>query len=102
MEDQVTDMAALVERLDKLVIAMTVNGAPKLWDADQLGEWLGVTAKVAKYTVAARPGFPAPFVPTSAREGKRLWFADEVIEWARKNRGVIPIGRKGGRPREAA
>ena len=101
IQGQPANVADLVAKIDKLVVALTIKSAPALWDDEQLAEWFGVTAKVAKYTIAARPSFPAPVVPTNASSGRKVWFADEVIEWARKNRGVIPIGRKSGRPRHA-
>lgn len=59
-----------------------------LWPLAELATWAKISITSARKMIA-RPGFPRPFEPV----GQPRWFADEVIEWARRNRGTIVTGR---------
>ena len=91
------DFARLLSDLRNVLQAVPVSD--QLWDAAAIGNWMGLSPDTVADAVVVREGFPAPVQPTDARHGKRLWFADEVIQWARANRGRLPKGR--GRPRRA-
>ncbi|VVE58782.1 hypothetical protein PHO31112_05379 [Pandoraea horticolens] len=88
------DVIALIERLDKLVGVMALKKAPELWTAKDIAAWMGLSESTVALKVVSRPGFPSPVVPTGSSEAKRRWFGDEVIEWARMNRGRLPKGRR--------
>ncbi|WP_197337912.1 hypothetical protein [Ralstonia solanacearum] len=91
------ELTRLVSDLRRVLQAVPLSD--QLWDAAAIGDWMGLSAETITDAVVVREGFPKPVQPTAARQGKRLWFADEVIEWARANRGRLPIGR--GRRRRA-
>ncbi|RXZ42652.1 hypothetical protein [Crenobacter cavernae] len=92
----------LLERLESVVIRLETKGAPEVWGAEHIAEWLSLSESTIRKAVVVRPGFPKPISATGAKEGQKRWFADEVIDWARKNRGTLPVSRKPGRRREAA
>ncbi|EEE06887.1 hypothetical protein KTE49_20535 [Burkholderia multivorans] len=92
----------LIERLDRLIDALEKQAnrsEDTLWDAAQIAKWLGLSKTTVEIRVVTRPGFPAALRPAGAEQGQRRWFANEVVEWARKNRGTLPEPRK-GRPRK--
>lgn len=99
--EQPAGMAELMARLDKLVVALSVKSAPALWNAEQIGEWIGLSEYTVKQKVVCQEGFPAPVKATGLKDCSRRWFADEVIDWARKHRGALPAARP-GRRRNAA
>jgi hypothetical protein len=70
-----------------------------LWSSDQIAQWLGLSKVTVEMRVVTRPGFPAAFRPVNSKQAQRRWFANEVLEWARSNRGVIPAGKPGRRRR---
>lgn len=61
---------------------------PQLWPVSEIAAWAGISLSSARKMIA-RQGFPKPFEPV----GHSRWFSDEVIEWARRNRGTITVGR---------
>lgn len=96
-------VAALYERLESIDrrLAAGKMDAPTTWAVDDIGEWLGLSKFTTSQSVVTRPGFPEPIVPSGGC-GQKRWFADEVVEWFRVNRGKVPKGRAGskqGRPR---
>jgi hypothetical protein len=99
-------LEVLLVRLDKLTKALELKGFPAMWSTEQIANWMGLSETTVAGRVVTRLGFPQPVVPTGSREAQKRWFADEVIEWARVNRGTLPDGRaglrKGGRPRAVA
>jgi predicted DNA-binding transcriptional regulator AlpA len=92
----------LLQRVNELLVKLEKGNAPTIWSKDDIAEWLGMSDSTVRKVVVVRPGFPAPIMATGAKEGQKRWFADEVIEWVRKNRGTLPVGRRSGRPRRAA
>lgn len=100
-QSAVFDVPMLLKKLDKLVDTLThKSDQPILWSSEQAGEWFGLSEHTFRYKVSVRPGFPEPVSPAGTLECKKRWFADEVVEWARLNRGVLPAGRGTGRPRK--
>lgn len=88
----------LVEALSRALRPSTVPIESQLWDVDAIAVWMGLSAETVSRGVVTRTGFPAPVQPTANRHAQKRWFAGEVIEWARRNRGAdLPRGR--GRPR---
>ncbi|MDR5777370.1 MULTISPECIES: hypothetical protein [unclassified Caballeronia] len=88
----------LIERL----VAALENRRPlseTLWSVDQIAQWLGLSKTTVEMRVVTRPGFPSSFRPVDSKQAQRRWFASDVLEWARSNKGVIPAGRPGRRRR---
>lgn len=87
----------LTEATRRSASLQATSKAPELWSEDDIATWLEVSITSVK-RMAARPGFPEPFCPVSTDASKR-YFADEVIEFVRLNKGNVPSKRT-GRPRE--
>lgn len=93
---------AVYERLDSIDRRLAAGHAPSTWSVEDIATWLGLSKYTVDQRVVARPGFPEPIVPGGVRGGQKRWFADEVTEWFRTNRGTLPKARAGrprGRPR---
>ena len=54
----------------------------ELWDAEKVGEYLGVSAYTVAHDWAYLRGFPDAIVLGDGPRAKRRWRADEIIEWA--------------------
>lgn len=87
------DNSLLLQYMERLTIALETKDVPKLWSQEQIAHWLGLSESTVANRVVSRPSFPSPTLPTGAGEGKKRWFADEVIDWARCNRGMLPKPR---------
>lgn len=101
-------IAAVYERLTSIERHLCVGQAPQTWSVEDIGVWLGLSKHTTGQRVVTRPGFPDPIVPAGITGAQKRWFADEIIEWFRKNRGSLPKARAGraggisrgrGRPR---
>lgn len=92
----------LLQRIEALVIKLEKGNAPAIWSAKDIAEWLDLSEYTIKQSVVVRPGFPVPILATGAKDGQKRWFADEVIDWVRRNRGILPTARPNGRRRKAA
>lgn len=87
------DTATLSIKLDQILAATREAAIPldaRLWDAEQIGEYLHVSARQVAERYAIRPEyrFPEPIIlPTeSGRNNPRRWNAAEVIAWAEARR----------------
>lgn len=106
-DDQKEDLRELIESLRGLtrVMAAAHHKAPMLWTAEEVATWIHISPR-SIHRVLNQPDFPAPFVPTGAvSEGsntKKLWFADEVVEWARRHRADVGPRSRGRRPRHGS
>jgi hypothetical protein len=95
------DVQALVGAVDRLVRSMAVNKAPALWSTEDIANWMGLAERTVMARVVTRPGFPEAFAPTGPSDGlntQKRWFAEEVIEWARRHRASLRPKR--GRSRQ--
>lgn len=93
-------LVAVFEKLEVIERKLSSANAPTTWSAQEIGAWLGLSKYTVSQSVVVRPGFPQPIVPGGVQGGEKRWFADEVIEWFRLNRGALPKGRSStGRPR---
>lgn len=100
-------LVALHEKIDSIDRHLTVEArghVPVTWSAEDIGSWLGLSKYTADQRVVTRDGFPKPIVPAGVQGGQKRWFADEVIEWFRQNRGALPGsgGKRRGRKANAA
>ena len=88
---QQTESQDIGFHFDRLIAAMRVKDAPALWEIDDICSWLKLSKTTVRVRVVTRKGFPDPVEATAIGEKcMKRWFSDEVIEWARKNRGRLP------------
>lgn len=61
--------------------------APELWNIEQFGRWLQSSPDTVR-KMTNMPGFPEPIIPGLGRgkNVRKLWIAEEVVEWLRNNR----------------
>lgn len=61
--------------------------APELWNIEQFGKWLQSSPDTVR-KMTNMPGFPEPIIPGLGRgkNVRKLWIAEEVVEWLRNNR----------------
>ncbi|MCL4722748.1 MAG: hypothetical protein KJZ90_00535 [Rhodocyclaceae bacterium] len=74
------------QQLAELIAAARLKEAPEIWGTADIAAWLDISEVTVKMRVINRPGFPKPIDATGAQEGKKRYFAKEVINWAEKNR----------------
>jgi hypothetical protein len=84
----------VAELLERIAAQLETRGAPAVWDAKRIGAWLGLSEDTVSKKVVTRGDFPAPHVPTGEMFGRKVWFADEVVQWARENRAKLPKRRE--------
>jgi hypothetical protein len=95
-------LSSIQEKLEAIERHLVCWQSPKTWSVEDIGEWLGLSKFTTSQRVVTRPGFPEPIIPAGVQGAQKRWFADEVIEWFRQNRGALPKARPGkrrGRPR---
>jgi hypothetical protein len=97
------DMSELHQLLPTLARLVAALEKPRklqetLWSTEQIGEWLGLSKQTVGLRVVTRKGFPAALRPVDSKQAQRRWFASDVLEWARLNKGTLPSARR-GRPR---
>jgi len=83
----------IIDALKTIARQVQDNSVPvedQMWTAEQIGNYMKLSAFTVSQKVVTRPGFPAPCLPTGST---KRWFAGEVIQWAKLNRGKLPIGR---------
>lgn len=100
------DMSELQELLPALTRLVAALEKPRkleetLWSSEQIGKWLGLSKQTVELRVVTRPGFPAALRPVDSKQAQRRWFASDVLEWARMNKGVLPAPRPGRRRKNA-
>ncbi|WP_282509650.1 hypothetical protein [Burkholderia cepacia] len=94
-----SELQQLVPELRRLVAALE---QPKrldetLWSTEQIAKWLGLSKATVELRVVSRKDFPAGIRPVESQQAQRRWFASDVLEWARCNRGTLPTPRPGRR-----
>ncbi len=70
-----------------------------LWSTEQIAKWFGLSKATVELRVVTRPDFPPGVRPVDSAQAQRRWFASDIVDWARRNRGHLPTPRK-GRPRK--
>ncbi|MBB2930989.1 hypothetical protein [Paraburkholderia silvatlantica] len=89
-----------MERIDQLINTIEkqrFKPEETLWSSEQIACWLGLSKKTVETRVITRPGFPAALRPVESMQAHRRWFAGDVLDWARKNKGTLPAPRSGRR-----
>jgi predicted DNA-binding transcriptional regulator AlpA len=102
-EETIDPVAELLSRVDRLVAALE---KPKkldetLWSSEQIAQWLGLSKITVEMRVVTRGDFPAALRPVESKQAQRRWFASDVLDWARRNKGTIPASRPGRRRKSA-
>lgn len=94
-----TDLEQLLPTLERLAAALDKpkSLAETLWSSEQIAEWFGLSKVTVEARVVTRKGFPAAIRPVESKQAQRRWFASDVVEWARSNRGALPVGKPGAR-----
>lgn len=88
-EDILSELKRIARAMEASASAMKVSKAPDLWTTEDIATWLKLTNGEVRDRIVKMPTFPAPFSPTQSKQGHKVWFAADVIEWARINRGKL-------------
>lgn len=80
----------LIERLSRAIASHVTPKVPfdkTLWSADDCAEYLRMDKKTFQQYYACHPHFPKRIhLERSEGRGKTLWRAQEIVDWAVKNR----------------
>ncbi len=68
--------------LESSATALRLSKAPDIWQVEDIAKWIKKSYAHTRDRVVKLHGFPAPIAAGG-------WFADEVIEWFRLNRGKL-------------
>ena len=100
------DMSELQELLPVLTRLVLALEKPKrldetLWSTEQIAQWLGLSKQTVELRVVTRPDFPGALRPVDSVQAQRRWFASDVLDWARRNKGTLQAPRPGRRRKPA-
>lgn len=87
------DLAAAIRDLVTQLSAPKIAPEDELWTAQEIGDYLKLSAATVAERVATRPGFPKPLQPCGTTKAMKRWFAVDVKEWARQNSSRLPNGK---------
>lgn len=82
------ELVELIEQLAEAVhkkVALSVPFEVELWTVEQVSGYFHKTVSAAKRSVLCKSSFPRP-VKTD-KIARPMYFAKEVVEWAREHRG---------------
>lgn len=86
------DETELIYKLSKAIAAQIAPKVPfdkMLWSADDCAEYLRMDKKTFQQYYACHPHFPKRIhLERSEGRGKTLWKAQEIVDWAVKNRRI--------------
>lgn len=58
-----------------------------LWTADDIASYCKKSKSTVQQRLLTKAGFPRPVaLPTTDRNGAKLWYADEVRSWVKSHR----------------
>ena len=57
---------------------------PTLWTAKEIADWMQYKPEHVRKNIVTLPDFPRAFNPSGKLHGVKRWFADDVVDWARK------------------
>jgi predicted DNA-binding transcriptional regulator AlpA len=81
---------AIINRLDELITAIkasSIASDKRLWDAETVAAYLGVSVETVRNRYAPRPDFPPALrLPTASQRGTARWQSGDIMEWAEKYR----------------
>ncbi len=88
-EELLTELKKIAKAMEASASAMRISKAPELWTTEDIAAWLKLKNAEVRDRIVKMPTFPEPFSPTQAKQGHKVWFAADVIEWARINTGKL-------------
>lgn len=88
-EELLTELKRIAKAMEASANAMRVSKAPELWTTEDIANWLKLKNGEVRDRIVKMPTFPDPFSPTQSKQGHKVWFAADVIEWARINTGKL-------------
>jgi len=88
-EDLIKNLERIAKAMEASASALKVSKAPELWTTEDIANWLKLKNSEVRDRIVKMPTFPAPFSPTQSKQGHKVWFATDVIEWARINTGKL-------------
>lgn len=91
------DLARAIRSLVAQLAAPKISPEEELWTAQEIGDYLKLSAVTVAERVTTRPGFPEPLQPCGTVKSMKRWFAVDVKKWARQNSSRIPTGRRQNR-----
>lgn len=95
LPDALIDLVSSIHDLIRQLQRPAVAAEDELWTAQDIAEYLKLSACTVERRVVVQPGFPASVQPcaTGVKAAKR-WFAAEVITWLRQHRTRLPVARR--------
>jgi len=88
-EELLSELKRIAKAMEASASAMRVSKAPELWTTEDIANWLKLKNAEVRDRIVKMPTFPDPFSPTQSKQGHKVWFAADVIEWARINTGKL-------------
>lgn len=88
-DDLIKNLERIAKAMEASASAIKVSKAPELWTTEDIANWLKLKNAEVRDRIVKMPTFPRPFCPTQSKQGHKVWFADDVIEWARINTGKL-------------
>lgn len=88
-ESLLKQLQRIADAMESYVSAIKVSKAPELWTTVDIATWLKLANSEVRDRIVKLPTFPSPFSPTQSKQGHKVWFAADVIEWARINTGKL-------------
>ncbi len=91
METNKDPITPILERLDMIIQAQSLPLNDTLWSVEDIARWSQLSASTVSQHVITRDDFPAHAFLTGRKVGaNRRYFAAEVIDYVRRNRGKLP------------
>jgi hypothetical protein len=81
-DDLLQKLERIAKAMEASAAAMKVSKAPPIWQIADIAQWIGKGYEHTRDRVVKTPSFPKQ-IPSGG------WFSDDVIEWARLNRGKL-------------
>ncbi|MDR0577644.1 MAG: AlpA family phage regulatory protein [Candidatus Accumulibacter sp.] len=75
--------AAIERGFERLSAALAMPKEKRLWNADAVAEYFGISKASAYRSVLCKPDFPEPI---KIEDGCKRWVSGEVIDWAESHR----------------
>lgn len=67
----------------RLSVALTMPKEKRLWNAEAVAEYFGISLSAAYRSVLCKPDFPEPI---KIEGGCKRWVSGEVMDWAESHR----------------
>lgn len=81
-----TELAPILERLVAALERPSLAPEKVLWDAKRVGEYLGVSPRTIAERWSLQRDFPKPIVLGGDERAVKRWKAQEIMQWADRQR----------------